>query len=97
METFYKKLGLIHGNVSSVMEKGLDLMDKKGVPFVLATYNKSSRHVIMVGFNYKADVLDYLETLGYKGKKLTRSFRAASNSVIQNNVYVDHHVIGMDF
>lgn len=97
METFHKKVNLLRKNLYSVMEEGLNTMDKKGYPFVLTTYNKVSRDVIMNGFKHKAETLNYLETLGYKGNQLTRSFRSASNAIIKNDVYIDHHCIGFDF
>jgi hypothetical protein len=97
METFHKKVGFLRKNLYDVMEEGLRKMDKSGYPFVLTTYNKISRDVIMNGFKHKAETLNYLETLGYKGNQLTRSFRAASNKIIKNDVYIDHHCIGFDF
>lgn len=97
MEVFHKKVGLLRNSLSSVMEKGLNKMDKKGYPFVLTTYNKVSRDVIMNGFKNKAETLGYLETLGYSGNQLTRSFCAASSKIIKNDVYIDHIRIGFDF
>lgn len=97
MEVFHKKVGSLRNSLSSVMEKGLTKMDKKGYPFVLTTYNKVSRNVIMNGFKNKAETLDYLETLGYSGNQLTRSFRVASSKIIKNDVYIDHICIGFDF
>lgn len=98
METFHKKVGgLLRKNLSSIMEKGLNKMDKKGCPFVLTTYNKISRVVIMHGFKHKAETLDYLETLGYSGKSLTRSFRETSNDIVKKDVYIQHYCIDFDF
>ena len=97
MEVFHKKVGSLRNSLSSVMEKGLHKMDKKGYPFVLTTYNKVSRNVIMNGFKNKAETLDYLETLGYSGNQLTRSCRVASSKIIKNDVYIDHICIGFDF
>ena len=97
MEIFHKKVGFLRKNLYDVMEEGLRKMDKRGFPFVLTTYNKVSRDVVMSGFKHRTETLDYLRTLGYKGNQLTKSFRAASSKIIKNDVYIDHICIGFDF
>lgn len=95
METFHKKISS-RVVFSNVLEKGLNKMEKKKKPFVLVTYNKLSKELILSGFPNKENCLGYLETLGYSGQNPIKSFHQSSNELVKKDVYVQHCCIGFN-